>query len=450
MLLLSGGTDGGDVRRVAEMAELIAAADPRTRLGAEYPLPVIYAGNRDAAATVGELLGGRTALTLVPNLRPALERENLAPARTAIHELYMQHVMAHAPGYRHLVDWSPVPVMPTPAAVGRVLQEVALRERRSVVGVDIGGATTDVFSVFGGVFHRTVSANLGLSYSVGNVLAEAGLDRVLRWLPFEADETALRNRVKNKMIRPTTIPHRLDDLMVEHALAREALRLAFDQHRSLAVGLKGAHAERTISDVAGARQAGDSLVDLGSLGLLVGSGGVLSHAPRRVQAALILIDAFEPEGLTDLAVDSVFMMPQLGLLSTVHAEAAVEVFERDCLIRLGAVLAPTGPGRAGRPCVTLELTAPGAPPDTRRIAWGSILRLPLPETGTAHLVAIPERGVDLGAGRGRPLEAEVRGGVVGLVVDARGRPLVLPRDADERIPLLRGWNEALDAYPRGR
>src|SRR6266571_8284522 len=66
MILLSGGTDGGDVRRVAEMAELIAAADPKARLGAGYQLPVIYAGNQAAQGVVRECLESCTALSVVP------------------------------------------------------------------------------------------------------------------------------------------------------------------------------------------------------------------------------------------------------------------------------------------------------------------------------------------------------------------------------------------------
>jgi len=449
MILLSGGTDGGDVRRVAELAELLVAADPKARLGAGYELPVIYAGNRDAAPLVSERLASRVALSVVPNLRPALERENLRPARDAIHELFMEHVMAHAPGYRKLMTWTPVPIMPTPGAVGLIIEQVARRDRLSVVGVDIGGATTDVFSVFRGVFHRTVSANLGMSYSVSNVLAEAGLERVLRWLPFDVDEGELRNSVKNKMIRPTTIPQTLPDLLVEQALAREALRLAFAQHRELAVGLKGVQTERTISDIVSQSESGASLVDLMELGLIVGSGGVLSHAPRRSQAALMMIDAFLPEGITQLAVDSIFMAPQLGVLSTVHPEAAAQVFERDCLVRLGAVVAPVGHARAGQPCVTVEVAAEGRPAVVRRVAFGEMALLPLPRSGRARVTAAPERGFDVGLGRGRPVSVEVPGGAVGVIVDARGRrPFELPADARERIARLRAWNAALDLYPR--
>ncbi|MEK7331170.1 MAG: glutamate mutase L [Candidatus Eisenbacteria bacterium] len=449
MILLSGGTDGGDVRRVAEMAEILLAADPKARLGAGYRLPVIYAGNKDAAGVVQETLGGRTALSVVPNLRPTMERENLGPARDAIHELFMEHVMAHAPGYKKLMTWSPVPIMPTPGAVGMIIEAIAKRDRLAVVGVDIGGATTDVFSVFQGVFNRTVSANLGMSYSVSNVMAEAGLENILRWVPFAVDEVDLRNRVKNKMIRPTTIPQSLEDLVIEQAIAREALRLAFEQHKALAVGLKGVQTERTISDIMSQSETGATLVDLLDLGLLVGSGGVLSHAPRRVQAALMMVDAFLPEGLTHLAVDSIFMAPQLGVLSTVHEQAASQVFECDCLVRLGAVLAPIGAGKPGQPCVTIEVIAHGSAPVAKRVAFGELALVPLPELGTARLTAYPERGFDLGAGKGRPLETQVTGGVVGLIVDARGRrPFVLPDEPQERIARLRAWNHALNLYPR--
>jgi len=449
MILLSGGTDGGDVKRVAEMAELLRAAEPKARLGAGYELPVIYAGNREAAPIVRECLAERTALTVVPNLRPRLEQENLKPARDAIHELFMEHVMAHAPGYKKLMSWTPVPVMPTPGAVGIIIEKVAKRDRLAVVGVDIGGATTDVFSVFQGVFNRTVSANLGMSYSVSNVLAEAGIENLLRWVPFEVEEVDLRNRIKNKMIRPTTIPQTLEDLVIEQAIAREALRLAFEQHKSLAVGLKGVQTERTISDIMSQTESGASLVNLRDLGLLVGSGGVLSHAPRRVQAALMMVDAFLPEGLTQLAVDSIFMAPQLGVLSTVHEEAATQVFERDCLIRLGAVLAPVGAGKPGQPCTRVTVSASDLAPVTRTVPYGELVLMPLPQSGVARIEATPERGFDLGAGKGRPLDATVPGGVVGLIVDARGRqPFALPADRTARIERLRAWNRALGAYPR--
>ncbi len=449
MILLSGGVDGGTVTHVVELAELLAAADPKARLGSQFSLPVVFAGNRDARPIIEERLGDKVALAVTDNLRPTLEQENLGPARDRIHELFLEHVMQHAPGYPKLLEWTDAPVMPTPGAVGLIIEKIARRESLSVVGVDIGGATTDVFSVFQTVFNRTVSANLGMSYSISNVMAEAGIENILRWVPFAVDERVLRNRIKNKMIRPTTIPQTLEDLIIEQAIAREALRLAFEQHKALAVGLKGVQQERTISDTFAQTESGSTLVDLGALDLLVGSGGVLSHAPRRAQAALMMIDAFLPEGFTELAVDSIFMMPQLGVLATVHETAATEVFDKDCLIRLGTCVAPLGRGKEGQPCVRVRVEGEGS----REVAvpFGDIARIPLPEDGEARVrvTATPERAFDLGEGRGRPVTRSVRGGVVGLLVDARGRrPFELPKAPEPRIARLRAWNRSLDVFPR--
>ena len=450
MILLSGGIDGGTISHVVELAELISAADPKPRFGLGFKLPVIYAGNKVARPNIKEALGDKTSLFLVDNIRPVLERENLGPARHEIHNLFMEHVMAQAPGYSKLMSWTPVPIMPTPGAVGAIIQTIADRDGIEVIGVDIGGATTDVFSVFQKVFNRTVSANLGMSYSISNVLAEAGLANIMRWVPFpkdKLDERDIRDRIRNKMIRPTTIPQTLTELIIEQAISREALRLAFVQHKSLAVGLKGIQQQRTISDAFAQTSTGETLVNMMNLSMLVGSGGVLSHAPRRSQAALMLIDGFHPEGVTFLAVDSIFMMPQLGVLSTVMPEAAKQVFERDCLVRLGHCVAPAGTGKAGQSCLKLTAEWPGKGHLAEEFKCGEMALLPLGVGQKVKARLEPVRPFDLGQGKGAAVEAELEGGVVGVIIDCRGRPLVLPADETARVNSLQRWLTALNIYP---
>lgn len=442
MILLSGGIDGGTVKHVVELAEIIGAADPKPRFGTGYNLPVIYAGNKDAQDSIKENLEKKTDLSIVDNLRPLLEMENLEPARREIHDLFMEHVMAHAPGYKKLMKWTEVPIMPTPGAVGLLIKTIAENEKIQVIGVDIGGATTDIFSVFQKIFNRTVSANLGMSYSISNVLAEAGVENIMRWVPFKVDRKYLRNMIKNKMIRPTTIPQTLKGLQLEQAIAREALRLAFVQHKSMAVGLKGIQQERTISDAFSQSATGASLVDMMHLDLVVGSGGALSHAPRRNQAAFMVIDGFLPEGVTRLAVDSIFMMPQLGVLSTVNEKAATEVFDKDCLIRLGTCIAPVGNGKEGRPCVTVSLE------DKKiEVNYRDMVLIPLGVGEKKEVIITPTKSFDVGAGKGKQLKTLVDGGIVGLIIDARGRPFELPEDNSKRIELLTRWNNALAIYP---
>ena len=454
MILLSGGIDGGTTTHVAELAEIIAAADPRPRLGSSYHLPLIYAGNNKAADIVKDTLGDKVDLSVVENIRPILESENLGPAREKIHDLFMEHVMAQAPGYNKLMDWTHVPIMPTPGAVGEIIKTISEMNDIEVVGVDIGGATTDVFSVFKaketdekGTFNRTVSANLGMSYSISNVFAESGLENVMRWVPFDMDERILRNRVKNKMIRPTTIPQLMAALVFEHAIAREALRLAFEQHKSFAVTLKGVQQHRTISEAFSQKSSGETIVNMMNLDLLVGSGGVLSHAPRRHQSAMMMVDAFLPEGITMLAVDSIFMMPHLGVLSTVHKDAAKDVFNKDCMIHLGSCIAPVGKGKEGKPCIDVHLEPESGPARDIKMDYGGLKLIPMPvgEKAKAHIK--PMKGFDVGAGNGKELETEVMGGVVGLVIDCRGRPLVLPTDEIRRRRKLCDWLSEMEAYP---
>ena len=454
MILLSGGIDGGTTTHVVEIAELISAADPKPRLGIGYKLPIIYAGNVNARESIKKALEEKVDLDVVDNLRPVLERENLLPAREKIHDLFMEHVMAQAPGYKKLMTWTDAPIMPTPGAVGLCIKTIADQEGIEAVGVDIGGATTDIFSVFREIFNRTVSANLGMSYSVSNVFAEAGLENVMRWVPFHMDEKDLRNRVKNKMIRPTTIPQMMEELIFEQAIAKEALRLAFIQHKSFATELKGIQQQRTIADAFEQVAGGQTLVNMMSLDMLVGSGGVLSHAPRRQQAALMLIDGFLPEGITRLAVDSIFMMPQLGVLSTVHPKAATEVFDKDCLIHLGTCIAPVGESKEEREILKYEFTMPDGKTLEGSVKYREMRRIPLgidEKTGvplTCKAVLDPHRGFDVGGGKGNKVETTIHGGVTGIVIDCRGRPFHLPDDDKTRVQKLKEWMIALDIYPK--
>lgn len=451
IILMSGGTDGGTVDHLVNMAEVIRRADPKPRFG-EMKLPVLFAGNRDAREAVRKEIGPNIDMRVVENIRPTLDRENLAPAREAIHELFLEHVMQQAPGYSKLLEWTSEEIMATPNAVGKLMEEYAKSRNINLLGVDIGGATTDTFSVFGGIYNRTVSANLGLSYSICNVLKEAGTENIKRWLPFEIENFDLRSRLRNKMIRPTTIPQTYEDLLIEHAVAREALRLALEHHKTLARGLVGIQTQRTIGEALTQEATGQTLINMMTLDMIIGSGGVLSHAPRREQSALVMIDAYQPEGVTILTVDSIFMMPHLGVLSVHHPDAAYQVFERDCLIRIGTCIAPVGIGRVGESCVTVSGNG-----FRESVSFGEMKVIPIRDESLQEIVIEPSRGFDVGEGKGRRVVARRFGakgregsdeplfetGLVGFIVDCRGRPFSLPTEQRARMDFLVKSLEAL-------
>ena len=446
MILLAGGTDGGASSHVVEIAELIKAAEPKPRLGIGYQLPLVYAGNKTLRPQMEKLMDKGFALNMVDNLRPVLEVENTEPARRAVHELFMEHVMSHAPGYTKLMKWTDVDIMPTPAGEGMAMQLIASTYNKNVLGVGLGGATTNIYSIVDGHFVRSVSANLGMSYSVTNVMKEAGIGNIMRWLPFKLDEEDIASRLMNKMIRPTTIPQTLEDLIVEHSVAREALRLGLKHHKTIATRLKGIQVQRTISDMFD-QALEETYIKMMIIDVIAGTGGLLSHAPRRVQSMLILTDAFQPEGVTRMFQDSVFMMPHLGVLSTVYKEAAWSVFDKDCLVRLGTVIAPAGTGNIGDPVMTVELEMPDGETVKEELKFGEIKRINLAERQEARAVITPNKSFDMGEGPGHKVERTVMGGVAGMMLDARGRPLQLPEEKGARKETLLKWFRALGLYP---
>jgi uncharacterized protein (TIGR01319 family) len=319
LVLFAGGFDGEAVSGPVFLAELLRRAALRPKLSPTARLPVVYAGNARARALVEETLGDRYLLRAVENLRPSSGEERLEEARGAIHDLFMDHVMSHAPGYGALRDWVEAPILPTPAALGRILEIVTAGSDRTVLVVDVGGATTDVFTARGGEVFRTVSANLGMSYSALHVASLDDLATVRSSLPEDRTATEIWNRIGEKHLRPTRLPPTEEDVRVEWALATAAVRAAVRDHIAVR---GGARLSRSTEELkvgwrwSWKKRARRDPLPLEGYDLVIGSGGILSHSPRAA-AATILTNALEPRGRVDLAVDRAFILPHLGAIGTV-------------------------------------------------------------------------------------------------------------------------------------
>jgi len=452
MVLLAGGTDGGAVAQVVALAELLAAADLRPRWGGG-PLPVVFAGNRDAVPGVTDALAGRADLVLVANLRPDLDHEDLGPVRLALQDVFLSHVMARAPGYPTLQEACHASVLPTPVGFGESLEMLATDRGGDVVAIDLGGATCDVFSVHQGEVFRSVSANLGLSFSLGAVCGRAGWSQVARWLPLTLVADDLRDRVRNKQIRPTTLPQTPEDLLLEQAAAREAIRLALLDHAQALQPLRSGRDGPSGLDALRPATVPEEGVRWRDVSLIVGSGGALAHAPLREQAAAILLDACRPSGITELAVDSVFIMPHLGVLRRYRADAARSVLEADAIVMLGVAVAPVDRRRPepGATLARIRVRSEGddGPGTEATLVGGELARLPLADGCSGLLDVTPQGGWDFGGGPNQSVAATVRGGPAGIILDGRGHDLGWPRSAASAPELVAGWLRALGALPPG-
>ena len=341
MVLLAGGYDGEAISAPVFLAELLVESELHPKLNPDAKLPVVYAGNVNAGPYVEQALGDGFLFRQVPNVRPTGKIENTGPARGAIHEIFMDHVMSMAPGYGKLKPWVSAPIRPTPAAFADLLALVSADLDTVILAIDIGGATTDVFSAHRGKVVRTVSANIGMSYSVFNVARLRGTRAIAEFLDLEIGERELWNRIGNKYVHPTGLPATAEDAMIEWATATVAIREAVREHLEVMRGAPEADipgvfdVNAMLHEEPDRPELTDRLEGL-DYGLIVGSGGILSHSPRDA-AAMMLTDALSPRGHVELAVDRAFMFPHLGVLSETDPGLAGKLFFELALVKLGNV-----------------------------------------------------------------------------------------------------------------
>ncbi|GAA2810575.1 glutamate mutase L [Crossiella cryophila] len=311
VLLLVGGTDGGETRVLAHNVARVAA----NRLRA----PVVLAGNQDVRAAATETLraAGRTVIA-TDNVLPDVGELAPGPARAAIREMFLTHViggkgLSRGPRFRRLVR------AVTPDAVLRGVAELAsvLAEAESpgaVLVVDVGGATTDVYSAVSTVDElagrstvelppdrRTVEGDLGMRWSAPGVLAEATAERLVE--PAEAAELAPKVQFRAGAV--DWVPTEAGDIAVDGRIAELAAVIAVRRHLRLVAGRLGPQ----------------------GIGLLVLSGGVFRHAgPERVAATVATLRAdpvLRPVLRNARAVvDQSYVLAPAGLLTDAGHTAA--------------------------------------------------------------------------------------------------------------------------------
>ncbi|HEY6287786.1 MAG TPA: glutamate mutase L, partial [Ktedonobacteraceae bacterium] len=181
---------------------------------------------------------------------------------------------------------------------------------------------------------------------------------------------------------------------------------------------------------------------------ILATGGVLAHTPKFGQAALMLLDALQPRGVTSMVLDRTMLISQLGAVATIAPIAAVQVNENDAVMhRLGTCVIPYGDLPQGQVALRVGIEYSNGRQVTAEVMSGSIEIIPLRINEQAMLTLYPAPTVDVGLGPGERARAaeEIDGGLVGLVIDARGRPLVFSTDETERHARLVQWMQVFGA-----
>lgn len=428
-IILVGGTNGGAVRPVIELTQIIAMALCAFK-NVERPT-ILYAGNSEAREQVAEILGPLTTLRAVDNVRPTLEGENLTGIQLELENLYIQRRMGLLPGFQKLGNWSQHPVLPASKSFEKVIAYLSQHNHLSVIGADIGSGATVVSLQTPEYSSSVIRSDAGVGHSLASLLKLVPLEKFQRWLPFELVAAELHNRLLNKTLQPHSLPETEEDLLIEQAVAREALRLVMAQVRngwSFQPGL-----------------ASEAL----HWNLMIGAGSTLTKAPHPGYAVLTLLDGLEPWGVTNLVLDSAGLATMLGLLAVIQPVAAVEMAARYAFLNLGTVIAPAGHGQPGKTALKLKINYANGQSTEAEIPYGSLQVMPLPAGQKATLEIRPAHYLDIGLGQpGRGALIDVEGGVMGVIVDARGRPLKLPVDELKRQTHLRQWLNQVGVGPK--
>lgn len=430
VIVIAGGYEGSPITAMERLGQVIGLV---TRRLSTRPA-VIYAGNSAAADALKTALGPGIDMEVVPNIRPSATSYRLGPVRTAIAQHFLRLRLPTLRGFERIQEWRSGYTGSVADDQGVMLRFLAERFGRDILALDIGATHSALQIQASGHFSQLVLTELGTKSGASALLDAVGAAAITRWLPYELAPADLRNRLLNRLLWPHMPPSDLDELMFDHALLREAITIGLTASREARVDM---HYDMVLA------------------------GGVLARSPHPGYAALTLLDTLltdehRSQFAIDLYLDRFGLLATSGALARINPDAAICLLERDGLGNgpLATVVLPHGDLVDGRHALQVELTPAGGEPQRIEVRGGEIARIPLARGQRGTLRIRPADGVHIGpnAAGAEVLsdEAAISGSMLGVIVDARPRPLVLPDTFAARSALLREWLAALGApLPEG-
>lgn len=428
LILVAGGTEGGASQSVLKLLEAIGLAC--YLMPQEQRPDVLYAGNQELKPQVQEALGKLANVTFAPNVRPTLTEEDLEPAIVHLASVYRSVRSRKLTGVQELDAWAGGGLIPTATGFGRVIRFLSrvYDQSKGVLGIDVGAFSTTLAAAFSGELIMGVHSQLGMSANLTQVFDLSEDGELMRWLHLPIPPDDVRDYLYNKSLFAGSLPATAEDLDIEQAIARQLMRLAL-------LKTSGGFPARVF-------RYGPQLTPW--FEPIFASGAVITQAPSPAHSLLMLLDGLQPTGVTTLAIDYNHILPSLGAAAATNPVLAVQVLEPNTFVSLGTVISPVSEAKPGTPILRVRMLQDDNSETALEIKQGSLEMLHLPIGKAARLELRPLQRTDVGmgaAGRGGGLR--VVGGVLGVVIDARGRPLRLPEDAVQRREMIEKWRWAL-------
>lgn len=333
IFLLVGGTDGGNTECILHNARQLASMKPE--------FPIVVAGNRTAARQCQRILEG-CEVHVCPNVMPKFGTVNIEPTQQKIREIFLNRII-QAKGLSSATAILSDILMPTPSAVLQAMNLLAQGcEGESGIGeliaVDVGGATTDVYSIADGMpehmntvykglpepfSKRTVEGDIGMRYSIQGILDAAGIDKICRLsgLPKDCVNELVADLKEHtdKVPEPDSPLEKLD-----FALASCAIEEAVTRHAGTMEETYTMMGQTFV-------QSGKNLTNVKQI---VVTGGSLIHTRRTVEiASHACFSPLQPMSLrpknADVWVDRTYILAAMGLLSSYYPQTALRIMKKE-------------------------------------------------------------------------------------------------------------------------
>jgi uncharacterized protein (TIGR01319 family) len=327
IILLIGGTDGGNKQVILHNAESL--------LSLHCGAPIIVAGNRGAKDEIKSIFSGsEKLLVFADNVMPQIGTLEVDSCREAIRQIFIKHIIK-AKGIDKATEIVDATIIPTPSAVLRAAQLLAEGTEKEkgfgeLMVVDVGGATTDVYSIASGTpthsgamtrglpepyAKRTVEGDLGVRHNIDSLLEMGKLGGYFNDNHF----SEIRNRFSN----PSKLPESGLEFELDSALAGVAVDIAGGRHCGKIKIVMGPLGELAI-------QEGK---DLSNIKCVIGTGGpIVFSRDRSAVLKRILFNANYPYMLRPrdavLSVDSAYGLYAMGLLSQQEPDKALRIMKK--------------------------------------------------------------------------------------------------------------------------
>ena len=427
LVILGNDADKDWEIEIARLGEIVLRVVAAHR--SAWQLTLVFIGSGAHAQYLRTFLGERVSLHHMTPAADESTRLDLPALDSLVQSLAREKRRGRLPNYDGFSEWAGTDPTAYQDALSRVTQQLARRYSIHVLSLDLGAShVAAVSSLPNGEVRQASLDGFGALRSPQNILLEAGREAIERWLPYDLDESRLDAYLLHRLAHPAALPTTIESLVLEHAFAREALRNVVE----------------LIDDytVDGKRSAPCAAADV-----IIGCGATLGSAPRLIQAVSMMLDAVQPAGFTQFALDRAGALPALLLDRAI--EEGDPLLEQDVLLSLGVSISPSGRMEENRPALRLRAGMPSRSPEEVQVNYGAMELIPWEGGSGSTLEAWPATRLNLGVGRGRGAEprAHLYGGAIGLIVDARGRPLDLADNKDKRQAKVLEWMQSTGAYP---